>query len=119
MPAKAYVSVPTRPPAEKWVKQPGEEAINRTYQIFSNVIGHVECLIGYEGDAFASTRNIEEDLLSITAVHPLREEAVKALLDRVRGDWSIIDKLIAQGRLIETEYEGKRFYARRLSGRYA
>jgi wyosine [tRNA(Phe)-imidazoG37] synthetase (radical SAM superfamily) len=118
-PAKAYVSVPTRPPAEKWVKQPCEEAVNRAYQIFSNVIDQAECLIGYEGDAFASTGNVEEDLLSITAVHPMREEAVWALLSRARGDWSIIDKLIAQGKLIETEYEGKRFYARKLSGRYA
>lgn len=113
-PAKAYVSVPTRPPAEKWVKQPGEEAVNRAYQIFSNVIDQVECLIGYEGNAFASTGNVEEDLLSITAVHPMREEAVKALLARSQGDWSIIDMLIGGGRLIETEYEGKRFYARRL-----
>jgi wyosine [tRNA(Phe)-imidazoG37] synthetase (radical SAM superfamily) len=118
-PAKAYVSVPTRPPAEKWVKQPSEKAVNRAYQIFSKVIDQAECLIGYEGDAFASTGNVEQDLLSITAVHPMREEAVRALLARARGDWSIIDTLIAQGRLIETEYEGKRFYARRLSGRCA
>jgi wyosine [tRNA(Phe)-imidazoG37] synthetase (radical SAM superfamily) len=118
-PAKAYLSVPTRPPAETWVKQPSEESMNRAYQIFSSVIGHAECIIGYEGDAFASTGNVEEDLLSITAVHPMREEAVKALLARARGDWSIIDTLIAQGRLIETEYEGKRFYARKLSGTHA
>jgi wyosine [tRNA(Phe)-imidazoG37] synthetase (radical SAM superfamily) len=109
-PVKAYVSVPTRPPAETWVQQPSEEVVNRAYQIFCNVIDQAECIIGYEGDAFASTGNVEEDLLSITAVHPMREEAVRALLDRARGDWSIIDKLIAQGRLIETEYEGKRFY---------
>ncbi len=113
-PAKAYVSVPTRPPAEKWAKQPREEAVSRAYQIISNVIDQAECLIGYEGDAFASTGNVEEDLLSVTAVHPMREEAVRALLARTRGDWSIISKLIARGRLIEIEYEGKRFYARRL-----
>jgi wyosine [tRNA(Phe)-imidazoG37] synthetase (radical SAM superfamily) len=115
-PAKAYLSVPTRPPAETWVQQPSEKAVNRAYQITSSVIYQAECLIGYEGDAFASTGNVEEDLLSITAVHPMREEAVRALLERARGDWSIIDTLIAQGRLIKTEYEGKRFYARKLGG---
>jgi wyosine [tRNA(Phe)-imidazoG37] synthetase (radical SAM superfamily) len=119
LPAKAYVSIPTRPPAEKWVKQPGEDAVTRTYQIFSNVVDRAECLIGYEGDAFASTGNVEEDLLSITAVHPMREEAVRALLTRARGAWPIIDKLVAEGRLIETDYDGKRFYSRRFSGRYA
>jgi len=36
--------------------------------------------MGYEGNAFASTGNVEEDLLSITAVHPMREEGVKKLL---------------------------------------
>jgi wyosine [tRNA(Phe)-imidazoG37] synthetase (radical SAM superfamily) len=118
-PAKAYLSVPTRPPAETWVQQPSEKAVNRAYQITSSVIYQAECLIGYEGDAFASTGNVEEDLLSITAVHPMREEAVRALLERARGDWSIIDTLIAQGRLIETEYEGKRFYTRKLSGTHA
>lgn len=34
-----------------------------------------EDLIGYEGNAFAFTGDVEEDLLSITAVHPMREDA--------------------------------------------
>ena len=116
-PAKVYLSIPTRPPAERWVQAPGEEVINRVYQIFGNRIDGAEYLIGYEGDAFAFTGNVEEDLLNITAVHPMREEAMEKFLERAETDWSVINKLISRGQLVEVEYEGKRFYLRRLHGR--
>jgi len=113
-PAVSYVSIPTRPPAEEWAKAPDEETINRAYQIFKERIANVEYLIGYEGNAFAFTGNAEDDILSITSVHPMREDAVEDFLKRAGGDWDIIYKLIAQARLLEAEYEGKKFYMRKL-----
>ena len=112
-PAIAYLSIPTRPPAERRALPPDEEVLNRAYNLFSRKIDHVEYLIGYEGDAFASTGNIEEDLLSITAVHPMREEAVKALLRRTGADISDVADLVERNLILQTEYEGKRFYMRR------
>lgn len=114
-PARAYLSIPTRPPAEKWVRPPSEEAINRAYQILDKKIARVEYLIGYEGNAFAFTGDVEEDLLSIISVHPMREEAVSEFLARAEADWSIVRKLIAQGKLVEMEYEGRQFYLRKLN----
>jgi wyosine [tRNA(Phe)-imidazoG37] synthetase (radical SAM superfamily) len=113
-PAMAYVAIPTRPPAEKWVRAPNEEVINRAYQILDKSVDHVEYLIGYEGNAFASTGNVEGDLLSITAVHPMREDAVGHFLARAGADWEVVRRLIAQGQLVQTEYEGRQFYMRRL-----
>ncbi|MBE9507782.1 MAG: radical SAM protein, partial [Chloroflexi bacterium] len=122
-PSVAYLSVPTRPPAEEWARSPGEDVVNRAYQILSERVDadskhpSVECLIGYEGNAFAFTGSVEEDLLSITAVHPMREEAVSEFLARAGADWPVVHRLIAQGQLIEVEYEGRRFYMRKLHGR--
>ena len=113
-PSKAYLSIPTRPPAEKWVQPPTEEVINEIYQIFNDKISGAEYLIGYEGNAFAFTGNIEDDILSITSVHPMREEAVKEFLEKANSNWLIIQKLIEQGKLIETKYKEKKFYIRRL-----
>jgi wyosine [tRNA(Phe)-imidazoG37] synthetase (radical SAM superfamily) len=113
-PAMAYLAIPTRPPAERWVRAPNEEVINRAYQILTNTIDRVEYLIGYEGDAFAFTGNVQEDLLSITAVHPMREDAVGQFLAGARVDWSVVHRLIAQSQLVKTEYEGDWFYMRRL-----
>jgi wyosine [tRNA(Phe)-imidazoG37] synthetase (radical SAM superfamily) len=116
-PARAYLAIPTRPPAEEWVRPPGEEVINRAYQTLSKRVDQVEYLIGYEGNAFAFTGSVEEDLLSITAVHPMREEAVSEFLARAGADWPIVRKLIAQDQLIEMEYDGRKFYMRKLDGR--
>jgi wyosine [tRNA(Phe)-imidazoG37] synthetase (radical SAM superfamily) len=113
-PSRAYLAIPTRPPAEEWVEPPDEEAINRAYQIFSEKLDHVEYLIGYEGNAFAFTGDVEEDLLSITSVHPMREEAVDQFLARAGVDRSVVAGLLAQGRLVELNYKGRRFYMRRL-----
>jgi wyosine [tRNA(Phe)-imidazoG37] synthetase (radical SAM superfamily) len=66
----AYITVPTRPPAEKWAVLPSEESINRAYQIFYSRVKHVELLVGYEGDSFDLTVNVERELLAIAAVYP-------------------------------------------------
>ena len=116
-PSKAYIAIPTRPPAEEWVRPADEQALNRAYQIFDGKLDHVEHLIGYEGNAFAFTGNVEEDLLSITSVHPMREEGVAELLSKAGSDWSQIEKLLGERRLIELEYRGNKFYMRRLPSR--
>jgi len=117
-PSTAYLSVPTRPPAEKWVEPPDEGILTRAYQIFSEKLHNVEYLIGYEGNAFAFTGNVEEDILSITAVHPMREDAVTEFLSKAKAEWSVIEKLIHAGVLVESEYGGKKFYARKLTVPY-
>ncbi len=113
-PARAYLAIPTRPPAEEWVRPPDEAIINRAYQIFDKRVKQVEYLIGYEGNAFAFTGNVEEDLLSITAVHPMRQEAVSEFLARAGTDWPVVHRLIAQEQLIQTDYKGCTFYMRKL-----
>jgi wyosine [tRNA(Phe)-imidazoG37] synthetase (radical SAM superfamily) len=113
---KAYVAIPTRTPTEKWVKRAKEDVINAAFQAFSKKLGDskFEYLMGYEGNAFASTGNVEEDLLSITAVHPMREEAVKKLLEKADTDWQVVEKLLGENKLIELEYEGNTYYLRKL-----
>ena len=110
----AYLSIPVRPPAEQWVHPPGEQIVNRAYQILSKSVSQAEYLIGYEGNAFAFTGNVEEDLLSITSVHPMREEAVSEFLARASATWAVVRELIEQGQLVETRYEGRTFYIRKI-----
>lgn len=116
-PAVAYLSIPTRPPAEKWVRPPKEEALNRAYQILSGRVQRAEYLIGYEGNAFAFTGDVEEDLLSITAVHPMRADAVGEFLARGGADWPVVHRLVSEGQLVEAEYKEHTFYTRKLTQR--
>jgi wyosine [tRNA(Phe)-imidazoG37] synthetase (radical SAM superfamily) len=113
---RAYIAVPTRPPTENWVRPPREEMVNRAFQVFSEKLGvdKIEYLVGYEGDAFSFTGNVEEDLLNITAVHPMRREAVEKFLMKANVDWQIMHKLLHEGKLREVEYEGNIYYTRKL-----
>ena len=116
---KAYIAVPTRPPAEKWVKPAREEIVNKAFQIFSDRLGEdrVEYLIGYEGSSFTFTGNVKEDLLSIMAVHPMREDAVVEFLRKADADWQIIEDLMEKDELVELEYKRIKYYMRKLPGR--
>ncbi|MFW6196296.1 MAG: radical SAM protein [Thermoplasmatota archaeon] len=111
----SYIAVPTRPPAEDWVNPPHESKINEAYQIFKERGLEVEYLIGYEGDTFASSGDVEDDLLSITSVHPMRERQVDKLLSKSGKDWDDVEKLIDEGKLIETEFKSDKFYMRKLN----
>ena len=114
-PTWAYLAVPTRPPAEVWVRAPSEETVNRAYQIFCEKLKRVECLTGYEGNAFDFAGDVERDLLSITAVHPMRRDAVDAFLGRAGEDWSVVRALIDQDQLVEVSYGGQDFYIKKLN----
>ena len=70
----------------------------------------MENLIGYEGNAFAFTGDAEEDLLSITAVHPMREEAVNEMLVKAGMGWNLVRRLLTEGKLKQVEFSGPHFY---------
>ncbi len=112
---KSYISIPIRPPAEREIRIPSEENLNKAYNIFREKNIDVEYLIGYEGNEFSSTGNIREDILSITSVHPIREDGLKKLLRKADIKWDIVEELIAKEELKEVVYRDKKFYIRNLS----
>jgi wyosine [tRNA(Phe)-imidazoG37] synthetase (radical SAM superfamily) len=110
--AVSYISVPTRPPAVRGVRPPSAEAVNAAFQLMRQRLPQVEMLIGYEGDDFASTGDPVADLLSICAVHPMRRSAVESLLAQTGANWDTVRALVADGRLVETDFAGHRYYLR-------
>ena len=111
-PRTAYLAVPIRPPTVEGTHGPDEAGLIRAHQIFSARLPKVELLTGHETGNFAHTGNAREDLLAITAVHPMREAAVRHLLAEDRADWSLIEALLAEGALKAVEYADERFYLR-------
>lgn len=114
-PSLSYISVPTRPPSELWVEPPEEETLNLAYMKFSEILNKVEFLISYEGTDFTLTGKVEDDLLAITSVHPMREDAVREFLGKAGADISLVEKLIENGLLVKTEFGGNCFYLRAFS----
>jgi len=111
--AKAYISIPTRPPAESYVTAPQETTVIDAYRIFSDAGLDVECITGHEGNDFSRTGDAADDILSITSVHPMREDSIKVFLSSAGAEWGVVEHLLAEGELIERNYNGRKFYIRK------
>jgi wyosine [tRNA(Phe)-imidazoG37] synthetase (radical SAM superfamily) len=112
-PGVSYISIPTRPTAFKKAESPDEQTVAMAYEIFRSKLNNVELLTGYEGNAFASTGNFKDDILSIAAVHPLREDAVNELMNKSNGTETQLEELISSGLIERAVYNGRIFYLRK------
>jgi wyosine [tRNA(Phe)-imidazoG37] synthetase (radical SAM superfamily) len=111
---RAYLAIPHRPPAIAGISGPDETVLIRAHQILSSQGLAVELLTGYEGDVIAHGGDLEEELLAITAVHPLRQSALDALLAKAGADQSVVERLLREDRLRRVDHAGTTFYLRRL-----
>jgi wyosine [tRNA(Phe)-imidazoG37] synthetase (radical SAM superfamily) len=109
----AYLAIPTRPPAFKNILPAMESVIAMAYEIFSRNGIHTEHLTGYEGNAFSSTGNFIDDMLSITAVHPMREEAVNELMEKSNATLVDLNQLIELGRIEKISYNKQAYFLRK------
>ncbi len=115
-PHKAYLLVPTRPPAESDVRRASTESLRKAAAMIRGVSGtDVECITGDETEeGFFFTEDIADDIMSIASVHPIREDIIQSILEKRSANRSVLSELIDQGRLMEYTYEGKKFYKRNI-----
>lgn len=109
-PWKSYLAVPIRPPSCENVLPPEPESLNRAWQIFNERNINVEFLTGFEGTDTGNTGNIYEDILNITAVHPLREEALLDLLRKDKAGYEVVESLLKQNLIRVAYYNGNKFF---------
>ena len=113
---KAFISIPTRPPAEAWVKAASEQRVVEAYEVFTERLGEgrVETLIGYEGSEFAlASGDVRRDVLGIMAVHPMRLDYFREVVGRggVNPD-TLMSELLREGLVRVVEYRGHKFLIR-------
>jgi wyosine [tRNA(Phe)-imidazoG37] synthetase (radical SAM superfamily) len=111
-PEAAYLAVPTRPTTVEGVHGVDEAGLLQAHQLFAERIGKVELLAGHEVGEFAHSGNARDDLLAITAVHPMREDDVRTLLDKDGEGWALVEQMLGAGELKVLEYAGSNFYLR-------
>ena len=113
-PDRAYLSLPTRPPAETWVAPPPPETLARLLALAAAADVPLEPIFEAEAADFQATGDLRADILAITAVHPLREAALRGMA----GDaWPVVEALLAAGQLFRLSYRGEVFYLRRTPNR--
>ncbi len=111
-PHVAYIGIPTRPPAED-IQPADEQALSYAYHAFKEQVETVELLTGTDPGQFGSTGDPVQDILSITAVHPMSYDALWDFLAKNNVSLDVIQDLVDKGLLIETEYQGRKFFMRR------
>jgi len=109
---RAYISVPTRPPTASWVRMPEADAVAAAYAVFAGKGIPVETLTGYEGNAFIVTDDPAEEILNITAVHPMRSDAVEDVLRRKGAGNETVERLVDDGRIRKVTYGEWTYYVR-------
>ena len=109
---KSYLSVPVRPPAESNVKPTSVTKLDFAIETFRNNNINVESLTRDIAIDFSHTDNFEDELLSITSVHPMNKNAVEIFLKKANLDWSAMRILLNLKKVIEVDYDGNIFYQR-------
>ncbi len=112
-PATAYLAIPTRPPAVSTVTAPDENTINEAYQFFAAKNINTELILGFEGTDTGFTGNAGEDILNISAVHPIREDTMLELLKKNHADMSLVQSMLQDQLIQKLEYDSKTFYLRK------
>jgi wyosine [tRNA(Phe)-imidazoG37] synthetase (radical SAM superfamily) len=115
-PDMAYIAIPTRPPAVKWVKAPDELVVNESYHIFNEKGLKTELILGFEGSDTGYTGNAREDILNICAVHPIREDTMLKLLAKNHADFSLPEQLIQEQKISQLSYKSMKYYLRKYGG---
>ena len=111
-PVVAYISIPTRPPTVQSVHAPSELTVNEAFHIYKDKGLNVELLLGFEGTNFGNTGNIIEDIVNISTVHPIREDAMLELLKKNGADTTILNELLQIKYIKKVQYKSDTYYIR-------
>lgn len=111
-PAKAYLLVPTRPPAEAKAAAPDLNTINTALHIFRSKIDNSYIVDYDEGNDFSFTSDAKKELLDILSVHPMKKKAIEDFLTNADLSWDIVKTLISEDILKTEEYSGNTYYVK-------
>lgn len=115
-PAKAYIAVPVRPPAESFAKPATEEEVVKAYEIFSNTLGSekVELLVSQEPPPEKVYGDPETWLVNTVSVHPLRYDyALRTLEKIVENSEELIESLVKKGLVTKVEFQKYTYVVRK------
>ncbi len=108
-PLKAYILIPTRPPAEN-INPPEYEQLKIAKQILSGINQNFEFIDYDEGTNFTFYNNFEKELLNILSVHPMSKDAVNLFIEKANIGWDKIDELINKKIIKEIQFNKNSFF---------
>ncbi len=105
-PDQVHLTMPIRPPAEKWVQMPAPSSVHAA----RDILGRGHEVVGYESGTFGTSAPArpEEAIMEICLRHPLREEQAEQIAQRL-GAPDVVASLVAAGELMRVAHAGKHY----------
>ncbi|NPA98468.1 MAG: radical SAM protein [Crenarchaeota archaeon] len=115
-PDKAYIMVPVRPPAERYVRPPSSHTLLMVYEAVRSRLGdRVVVLQRPEEGGFTALGDLEKEILSIISVHPLRIDQIEEIIRRRDGSMDVVEELVEKGFAEIVVYNGREYIVRKTS----
>ena len=109
-PDMAYLSTPSRPPADLACRPPTSTTLALAETIFSE---RLSVLVSPNDAAVPASRgDPRTELLALTAAQPMRVSHIHEFLRRAGSSPSVAEELVARGLLCRVEHLGEQFYSR-------
>jgi len=118
-PQRAYIMIPTRPPAEEWARGASEQALTILHEELRSRGVHASLLTSDEPLPPVEPSDPVNYVLATSLVHPLRIDYVENIARRAgRDPREVIGEVLRRGAEI-VEYRGLKFIVRRPAPRRA
>lgn len=111
-PTTAYLLTPIRPPSERTVSIPSITTLFGAKNIFMRYGIKTELLNKFEEGDIAVTGNAYEDILNISAVHPIREDVMLKILRDDHANGELLASLINEKLIQPIAHQGIKYYVR-------
>jgi wyosine [tRNA(Phe)-imidazoG37] synthetase (radical SAM superfamily) len=110
-PDEVHISVPTRPPAEPWVRPPGPEALEEARSILG---GQARVVLAVDGPfELGAGASLDDAIVEVIARHPMSEEELVATLRREQHGKDVeraLRELSRSPRVQVVERGGRRYW---------
>lgn len=73
----------------------------------------IDLLMDTDSTDFPSSGSLEDDILGITAVHPMNEESLQKMVMDSGVEWGIVLQMIKDQRLMKVEYQQRNYYIKK------
>ena len=115
-PKTAYLLVPTRPPAEAYVRKPTLERLRMVGRTIAAIADVPASIMDQDENAedFFFGQNVLIDLLQTLAVHPVREDVMRILITERGLDPIVLTRLMEQKLILSSVYDGRTYYRKNI-----
>jgi wyosine [tRNA(Phe)-imidazoG37] synthetase (radical SAM superfamily) len=108
---KSYFTIPIRPPAEQYAILPDESTLIKLSSYIKENIKDAETLFYPESNNFKAAGKIEDEILGIISVHPMREDSIIKLIKEMGGREEILNNMIKYKQVCKFNYQNTNFYS--------